>query len=269
MPKLLNRALAWAAAFGVEPVRAVRAIRGLPAFISEYRRLMRENRAADRPWPIRLSAPYLADRYDDGGTASGHYFHQDLLVARRIYEINPERHVDVGSRVDGFVAHVAVFREIEVFDIRAVKHEVRNIRFRQMDIMAPADKLDTADSVSCLHALEHFGLGRYGDTVDLDGFRKGFEVLSAMVRPGGTLYLSLPIGNERIDFNGNRVFSLQRVRELYEADFTLRRFSYVDDAGDLHEDVPFTGNELNLNYGCGIFELEKIPPSRNENRQTR
>ena len=37
------------------------------------------------------------------------YFHQDFVVARKIFERNPRLHIDVGSRVDGFVAHVATF----------------------------------------------------------------------------------------------------------------------------------------------------------------
>jgi len=58
----------------------------------------------------------LTDRFDPGGDASGHYFHQDLIVARRIFERDPRKHVDVGSRIDGFVAHLAVFRQVEVID---------------------------------------------------------------------------------------------------------------------------------------------------------
>jgi hypothetical protein len=60
----------------------------------------------------------LEDFADNAGVAKGHYFHQDLLVAKYIFEAKPERHIDVGSRVDGFVAHVASFREIEVLDVR-------------------------------------------------------------------------------------------------------------------------------------------------------
>jgi len=32
--------------------------------------------------------------------------------------------VDIGSRVDGFVAHVASFREIEVFDVRPISAQI-------------------------------------------------------------------------------------------------------------------------------------------------
>ena len=62
--------------------------------------------------------PCLQDWYEDNGTTKNEYFWQGLVVARMIFERCPEKHVDVGSRVDGFVAHVACFREIEVFDVR-------------------------------------------------------------------------------------------------------------------------------------------------------
>ena len=63
-------------------------------------------------FPAGRAFPCLRDRYEAGGVASGHYFHQDLLVAQWLNAANPQRHIDVGSRVDGFVAHVAAFREI-------------------------------------------------------------------------------------------------------------------------------------------------------------
>jgi len=53
----------------------------------------------------------LEERGVVSGSASGHYFHEDLLVARRIHKRNLRRYIDVGSRIDGFVAHVASFRE--------------------------------------------------------------------------------------------------------------------------------------------------------------
>jgi hypothetical protein len=198
-----------------------------------------------------------------GGTASGHYFHQDLLVARRIYERSPERHVDVGSRLDGFVAHVAVFREIVVLDIRPSASTVKNIRFVQKDVtQLDPSMIDYCDSLSCLHALEHFGLGRYGDVIDVDGYKKGFEVLTSMLRTNGILYLSVPIGRERIEFNGQRVFSTRRIRDMFLPSFDLIGFSYVDDAGDLHEVGIPNDDELavdkQLEFGCGIFELRKL-----------
>ena len=107
----------------------------------------------------------LRDYADNAGIAKGHYFHQDLLVANLISKNNPRRHLDVGSRVDGFVAHVATYREIEVVDIRPLpKSEHTNIKFVQADLINPIN-LGKTDSLSCLHAIEHFGLGRYTERV--------------------------------------------------------------------------------------------------------
>jgi len=125
----------WLAAFGLNPLALRYAAQGLIVTLREYAALKRQNRAAGNPFRIRFSMPCLADRYEPSGSARGHYFFQDLLVARRIFERKPVRHVDVGSRVDGFVAHVAAFREIEVFDIRPLSLAVPSIIFRQMDMM--------------------------------------------------------------------------------------------------------------------------------------
>lgn len=262
MRNRLNKLLAWLGAFGFEPVRTRAAIKNLPVTLKEFRWLKGQNSALEDKWPINFSKPSFHDRDDPSGVATGHYFHQDLLVARRIFERRPKKHVDVGSRVDGFVAHVAVFREIEVFDVRPISSQVRNIHFRKADLMNPEnDLVDYCDSLSCLHALEHFGLGRYSDPMDIQGDKKGFKALERMLKPNGILYLSVPIGEERIEFNGHRIFSIRRVQQLYASRFNLTGFSYVDDNGDLIENVDditdgLEGN-FGLNYGCGIFELQK------------
>lgn len=206
--------------------------------------------------------PCLDDKGRPGGTTSGHYFHQDLLVARRIFARNPERHVDVGSRVDGFVAHVASFRSIEVIDIRPTEKTIPQITFRVGDLTAlPDDLRGIADSVSCLHALEHFGLGRYGDPLDPAGHLKGIAGLCELLRPRGILYLSVPIGPSRVEFNAHRVFGVSYMLDKLSPLFEVISFSYVDDAGDLHEDVTLDGDAVRTSYGCtygcGIFELRR------------
>ena len=260
--RLVRRVTAWLGAFGFHAGESMRAFRGVLPFVGDYRALQAQNRAAKSLWKIELSLPCLVDRFEQSGTARGHYFHQDLLVARRIFASKPVRHVDVGSRLDGFVAHVATFRPIEVFDLRPLTVSVPNITFRVCDVMnVPSSFDDYCDSLSSLHVLEHFGLGRYGDSIDVDGYRAGFDGLRRILKRGGTLYLSVPIGRERIEFNGHRVFALPTLLSLFENAFELINFSYVDDAGDLHENVQLRPemlvDTLGLDYGCGIFELRK------------
>jgi hypothetical protein len=236
-------------------------MRGLPRYFRDLRHL-REQRRGNDEWPINLRAPCLSDWAQQSGVASGQYFHQDLLVAQRIFQNNPVRHVDVGSRIDGFVAHVASFRKIEVFDIRTLTVNVQNIEFRQCDLMElPSELVGYTDSLSCLHALEHFGLGRYNDPIRYDGYEIGLRNLMRLLRADGVLYLSVPIGPQRIEFNGHRVFSIQTILGLAAPMLELRRLSYVDDAGDLHDDVPLEASEIarsfGVHYGCAIFEFVK------------
>ena len=87
----------------------------------------------------------------ESGTMSGHYFHQDLFIAKKVFNENPNHHVDIGSRIDGFVAHLAVFREIEIIDIREQNSKVSNILFRKADLMQlPDDMVNYCDSISAL-----------------------------------------------------------------------------------------------------------------------
>jgi len=193
---------------------------------------------------------------------SGAYFHQDLFVANKIYKNNPTRHIDIGSRTDGFVAHMAVFREIELFDIRSQNSKVDNIVFKQADLMnLPNELINYCDSISSLHAIEHFGLGRYGDPIDYNGHVKAIENISKILKSNGKFYFSVPIGPQRIEFNAHRVFNLGYLINLLEPKFIIENFSYVNDKGLLFKNANLSTDQIksnfNCHYGCGIFELTK------------
>jgi SAM-dependent methyltransferase len=228
----------------------------LPLYLAQRREFIAKGGAIAQLHPI------LFDYVAQAGVASGDYFHQDLLVARLIHEANPERHVDIGSRIDGFVAHVASFRPIEIIDVRPLK-EIghKNIRFLQADLMMEGQGLDEiADSISCLNAIEHFGLGRYGDPITPDGHLRGFTNLVRMLKPGGKLYISFPIGpRTEVLFNAHRVFHPKDVLgwPTGGAPLELLRFDYVDKKGDLHLNASL-GSFGNLSdYSCGIYVLRK------------
>lgn len=221
-------------------------------FVSSMRQFRQQGGQVD------VRRPMLDDADDPAGAASGHYFHQDLLVASRIYRAAPRRHIDVGSRVDGFVAHVATFRRVEVLDIRPLQPTAHdNIVFRQADLMRGAGVEEgICDSLSCLHALEHFGLGRYGDPLEPKGHLLGYANLCRLLEPGGTLYLSVPIGSSAVHFNAHRVFAPDEPIRWGEQRMQLTAFDYVDDAGELHLGAD-PGKLPPLQYGCGIYTLRK------------
>lgn len=248
---------------GIDVYKVVKSVRGVPDYISdlkEFKKKFKEQRDFDSFHYY----PCLWDRHANSGVAEGHYFHQDLYVAQKIHSNSPEMHVDVGSRIDGFVAHVAAFRKVYVIDIRELKRNVENIEFLRANLLEepPVNLVNCTDSLSCLHALEHFGLGRYGDPMDLDGHEKGFENLLKILKPNGIFYLSVPIGQQRIEFNAHRVFSVGYLLRLFEShNCRLEYFSYVDDKGDFHREIDWDLGEVDrnfgCNYGCGIFVLRK------------
>jgi len=217
-----------------------------------------------------VAFPCYGDRDDTAGDTKGHYFHQDLLVAQEVFERSPRRHVDVGSSVYGFVSHVASFRPIEVVDIRPLNSTVPNISFLQADVMNVSQLHGIhADSVSCLHALEHFGLGRYGDPLEVDGWLQGLHNLCNMTEPGGMLYLSVPITCEpRIEFDAHRVFRPDQISKALPKGMSIESFAYVDDAGDLHTSVDWLDGQvssgLDLRYGCGIWTIRRNADGRVE-----
>jgi hypothetical protein len=254
------------ALWGIDPRKMLATAKGMPAYRRERAEFNRQR--AESPDRLAFSAglafPFLTDRYEQAGQASGHYFHQDLFVAREIFRRNPSRHIDVGSSIYGFVSHVATFREIEVLDVRPIDSSVEGIRFVQHDIMTlDPDWEGVCDSVSCLHALEHFGLGRYGDPIDYEGWRRGLLGLTSLLTSGGTLYLSVPIGrNQRVDFNAQRIFSLPFLRDVLSQNYRIDRLASVDDEGSLTPDCqPYSSEaeeSYGTDYGCLIWILTKL-----------
>lgn len=242
---------------GVDFQRLFSFFRGLPRYIIDL-----WNFAKKYDGDLKI-CPCLHDRFEKAGATNSEYFWQDLLVAQSIYNANPARHVDIGSRVDGFVAHVASFREIEVFDVRALATEIPGVVFRQCDLMGNASDrfLEYCDSLSCLHAIEHFGLGRYGDTIDPSGHISGINNMSAMLKPGGTFYLSTPIGRSRVEFNANRVFEPLEIIQVVETTGMVLKKLIVIRNGSHVQEIPLAKPELTDlgkdQYNLGIFIFHK------------
>jgi len=253
-------------AWGFDPVQTLGRAKSIGRVRADRKRIIEQKaQSSDSSlFPLANSFVVTEEWRDEGGVASGHYFHQDLIVARDIFKSNPRRHIDVGSRVDGFVAHVAAFREIEVMDVRQINAEVSGIVFHKQDLMSlDPEWRASADSVSCLHALEHFGLGRYGDPVDFDGWRRGLANLQELLVPGGTLYLSVPTGvQQRIEFNAHRVFSIPFLRSVLSKTMEIQNVDFVLDNGNLLSGIDLDSkaalNSFNARYGCSIWKLMKL-----------
>ncbi len=265
MKLIFNKMKLFLKPFGINPSIFVKSLIRFPSYFYDYFRLKKSGKLNIADFPFGNFFPCIHDKYEESGQAYGHYFHQDIFVANSIFKNKPTNHYDVGSRIDGFVAHVASFRKILVIDIRKLENTSENIEYVQADLMStiPINLIESTDSLSCLHTIEHFGLGRYGDPIKWDGHLLGFENLLRILKPDGKLYFSTPIGPQRIEFNAHRVFSLSYLIEsLFKNKVKIINFSYVDDKGKLNINVDL--NDINIKnncycqYGCGIFELLKL-----------
>lgn len=245
-------------ALGIDPRRLASL-----AYLGKYLAHLRQyNRTADGRWRASYGSlwPVLHEFRGEAGAGSGHYFHQDLWAARKVFAVRPVRHVDIGSRVDGFVAHLLVFMPVEYVDIRPLPEPIANLTAIRMD--ATALHLYPDDSVlslSSLNAAEHFGLGRFSDPIDPMACFTFMSSLGRVLAPGGRLYFSTPIGRERVEFNAHRVFALNTVLAQF-ARLRLLSFSYVDDDGRLHEDVRAGHFPSGADHACGLFEFTKDAP---------
>ena len=248
--------------WGFDPRLTVSSLKGALWFRTDLRRYRNMHKERASEFPLISRFPITTDRRAQSGTASGHYFHQDLLVASEIERIRPRNHIDIGSRVDGFVAHVASFMPISVIDVRPLTSSHPNITFQLGDISNSAS-LDglMADSISCLHALEHVGLGRYGDELNYDGWRLGLDNLFGLLEQDGLLYVSVPTGREQgVEFNAHRIFRLPFFRDELALRGQIIELSFVDDDGNLHRSCdPYSQSaeeSFGARYGLSIWTVE-------------
>ncbi len=246
---------------GVDPRTLIASLRFLPGFVSNTIRYAKNHVKGD-PFPLRLGDlfPILGDAHSPSGVATGHYFHQDLYMAKRIFAAKPGRHVDVGSRVDGFVAHVLSFMPVTVVDVRPLVSKVDGLAFLQDDGATLAKfESDSVESLSSLHAVEHFGLGRYGDPVDPNAWRHAVQSYCRVLAPGGILYFAVPVGRERLEYNAHRVFSPSTILVAF-SELHLIEFCAVTDAGDLDTSAHPADYEQ-AEYACGLFTFQKRHPA--------
>jgi hypothetical protein len=239
------------------------------AHLSRYQELASQspNRALASVSNIERLEPILTDSSQEAkaGTFIGHYFHQDLLVANYIFKQRPQIHFDLGSRVDGFITHLLAFEQQTILaDIRSIDYRHPCLQAIEFDIskQLPSHLLCAFSSISSLHAIEHVGLGRYGDDVDPDGHIKAILNLKLMLAPQGILYLSYPTGRSRVEFNSQRVMSVEESLAIFTSvGLVPKQLRLVDDSGHLLPTLFSDGNSwgsgLHLYAGCGIWTLEK------------
>ncbi|MEA5112424.1 MAG: DUF268 domain-containing protein [Geobacteraceae bacterium] len=183
-------------------------------------------------------------------------------MASYVHNMGIKYIVDIGSRLDGFIAHILPFCEVNFVDIRPLHVVTGNLKFIHGSITDLPFESDSVASVSSLHVIEHIGLGRYGDSVDTEGHVKAALEMQRVLQPGGVLLLGTVVGKERLCFDAHRIFDPDTIAAMF-CGLNLEKFCLIDDEGKLViEDATFA-SARSCNYGCGIFIFRKQPNSQN------
>lgn len=203
--------------------------------------------------------PVISNKEEYAGTLSN-YFLQDLWAAKRVIRSGIKQHFDIGSRLDYFIAHLlAADIDVTMIDVREFPGEVENLHTIVDDATSLRQVSDNSiESMSALCSLEHFGLGRYGDPIDPEACFKCFSNIQKKLKSGGRLYISVPIGRERVEFNAHRVFYASTIVESFHT-LRLQEFSCASQ-GKVEYDVDinkYDEDTHNGEYRYGLFSFVK------------
>ena len=183
-----------------------------------------------------------------------HYTYHPAWAARILAKTNPEYHVDFSS-ILSFGSIVSAFIPIKFYDYRPADLKLSNWESGFADLTNLPFETNSQSSISCMHTIEHIGLGRYGDPLDASGDLKAIEELKRIVKPGGNVLFVTPVGKSRIEFNAHRIYGYQQIID-YFSPLQLMEFSLIPDAGGI---INNADPELVVkqNYGCGCFWFKK------------
>ena len=242
--------------------KAIR-IAGIPFVLADYFRFRKARLAASVDSRDRFSVrfrdfyPCIRDKTMTTGF-DRHYVYHTAWAIRKVKEISPTKHVDISSSLY-FATHISAFYPTEFYDYRpALISGLDGLVSKKADLMALPFANNSIESISCLHTIEHIGLGRYGDPIDPAGDLKAINELKRVVAKGGSILFVSPVGRPIIEFNAHRIYSYAQVLNMFSG-LRLKEFSLIPehekDGGLIQDALPEIVNRER--YACGCFWFVK------------
>lgn len=218
---------------------------------STHSAALKDKRFDECCWKDRI--PCLTDATTLTGF-DAHYLYHTAWACRVLKKISPERHVDISSCLR-FVTMASAFIPTDFFDYRPAEFNLEGLTSKHADLTMLPFESNSIFSMSCMHVIEHVGLGRYGDPIDPCGDIKAMSELGRVIARGGHLLIVVPVGRSRIAFNAHRIYNPQQILDTFP-DFHLRNFALIDDSGKFYSEYSPVSVPP-LKYGCGCFWLKK------------
>lgn len=230
----------------------------LREYAADFRGFQKMSTAGASRFPVlwKDRYPCLKDK-TKGTDFDRHYIYHPAWAARIVAQTMPKYHVDISSSLY-FSSIVSAFVPVRFYDYRPADLRLSNLTTESADLLALPFAQDSVESLSCMHVVEHIGLGRYGDILDPDGDLKAIAELKRVLAAGGSLLFVVPIGKPKILFNAHRIYAFKQIAE-YFSDLELKSFALIpDNAVDGGLIDPANKEIADVqNYGCGCFWFKK------------
>ena len=224
-------------------------------FVSDFLAFRRLSRIHNRPFTLRWKDRYpVLDERTSETAFEPHYTYHPAWAARVIARTKPAMHVDIASTLH-FCGMLSAFVPVEFYDMRPARLTLSNLTSRRADLLSLPFPDESIESISCMHVVEHVGLGRYGDPLDPIGDLKAMAELQRVVAVGGSLLFVVPVGRPCIRYNAHRIYGYEEVAKRF-ARLRMRQFALIDDEGQFTVDAR-PGDADSQENGCGCWWFTK------------
>lgn len=201
--------------------------------------------------------PYMNDR-NKKLAFDRHYFYHPAWAARVLAETKPSKHVDISSIIQ-FAGHISAFLPTEYYEFQDLDINLSGLNVGKADLCHLQFESSSVQSISCMHAIEHIGLGRYGDSLDPEGDLRAAAELERVVAQKGQLLLAVPISDHpRVEFNAHRIYSYDMLLAMFP-NMKLVEFALIPDKAEHGGLIRHAKKDLlhGQQYACGCFHFIK------------
>lgn len=181
------------------------------------------------------------------------YILHTAWAARILAGLCPEKHIDISSSIY-FNTLVSAFIPIEFYDYCPLIIPLSGLLIKYADLTELPFSDNSIHSLSCMHVVEHIGLGRYGEPIDPEGDLKAISELKRVL--AGDLLFVVPVGGiPMVVFNLHRIYSYEQIISYFEG-LKLVEFVLIPDKteGDFVKDAELVKEQY---CGCGCFWFRK------------
>ena len=245
----------------VTPPRAVR-----PSLVGEY---TMDGRASQESWYLDESRPSGGSmRFDAAGIETlrerirrrelGSYGITDDFLYHALDKFDLKG-LDVVVMGSEFPWYESMCLEAGARSITTIEYRPVSCAYPGMTFLTPDEFRRTPrvfDAALSISSFEHDGLARYGDPLDPNADLAAMQDMKALVKPGGLLYLAVPMGRDILVWNAHRIYGRNRFPLLVKGWTTLGWFG----ADETIYDHPTIGSGEERNYIQPVVVLRNDHP---------